>query len=93
MSRGTRSAIPVACDPDDGEPVPLVIDADDLDNNVEFVHEIGQAEGLYTAPIDIDVSSATRIDLPLLEWHHYETMPKKMLITNSGRTRMCLTYN
>lgn len=75
------------CDEDPREPDPLVIDADDLDNNVAFVHEIGAVEGKLSAPIDIDVSSSTRIDLPLLEWHHYEAIPKKMQLTNSGRTR------
>lgn len=85
MSGGKK--IQVIEEPDEPEePVPLVIDADDLDNNVAFVHEIGEAQGNLSAPIDIDVSSSTRIDLPLLQWHHYEKMPKKMLLTNSGRT-------
>lgn len=85
MSKGRPVAAVVEADEDDG-PLPLIIDADDLDNNVEFVQEIGLTEGHFGAPIDIDVTGSTRIDLPLLEWHHYNDMPKKILLTNSGRT-------
>lgn len=89
MSHGRHAA--VVEEPEEPEiPPPLVIDADDLENNVAFVHEIGEEEGNLSAPIDIDVSSSTRIDLPLLEWHHYDAMPKKMQLTNSGRTRKCM---
>lgn len=73
--------------PIDLPPEPLVIDADNIDNNVLYVHQLGETDSEFAAPIDIDVVAATAIDLPLLEWHNYEVMPRKMRLTNTGKTR------
>lgn len=62
------------------------IDPDDIENNVLFVQELVELDGIFPAPIDINVSYTTTIDLPLLKWHNYEKMPKKMKLTNSGET-------
>lgn len=72
---------------EDLPPPPLVIDPNDIENNVMYVHELGVKDSVFPAPIDIDVAASTPIDLPLLEWHEYDTIPKKMRLTNSGRTR------
>lgn len=75
---------------DEVEPVKLrkVIDADNIINNVEFVQELVELDGEFPAPIDIDVTNTKKIDLPLLKWHNYEKIPKKMKLTNSGETCM-----
>lgn len=70
-------------------PPPLVIEPDDIENNVLYVHELGLKDAQHPAPMDIDVAGSTAIDLPLLQWHEYERRPKKMRLTNSGRTREC----
>lgn len=76
---------PVECDLQP-EPV-LCIDADDIINNVQYVHKTGETDGKHASPIDIDVTGSTPIDLPLLRWHNYECVPKKMRLTNSGCSR------
>lgn len=76
------------CPSIDLPPEPLLaIDADDIDNNVRYVHRLAETNAEFAAPIDIDVVAAIGIGLPLLEWHHYEVMPRKMRLTNTGQTR------
>lgn len=80
----------------------------DLVNNAKYVAEQNELSGDLPAPIDINVTGAVKIDLPLLRWKNYEIMPKKMKITNTGETcklkvrrllsylqniRMCLKMN
>lgn len=44
-------------------------------------------EGHFESPVDINLSNAVPIELPLLKWHHHELPPKKMKLTNTGHTR------
>lgn len=64
---------------------------DDLVNNenhknVKIFHSLIVIDGEKTTPIDINVTTTKQLQLPLLLWYNYEQLPKKMKLTNTGKT-------
>lgn len=85
MPKAPEPPAPEECELD--KPKVYQLDPDDIENNVHFVHQVAEKQGQHPTPIDIDVVGTTKIDLPMLEWHHYDVMPRKMRLINTGKTR------
>ncbi|KAJ8668368.1 hypothetical protein QAD02_010031 [Eretmocerus hayati] len=56
------------------------------DRRAEYIIKLGDEEWQYEAPIDLNISKMTRIELNPLMWYNHDIVPKKMKITNTGYT-------
>ncbi|XP_055596975.1 carbonic anhydrase 1-like [Uranotaenia lowii] len=63
------------------------------ENSSSFSEEISNpifhyanTEFMQFSPIDINISDATPINFPELEWINYEKVPRKVKVTNTGQT-------
>lgn len=45
-----------------------------------------ESDSSLPSPINLNVSDAIKVRLPNLKWHKYDVIPRKMKVTNSGRT-------
>lgn len=54
--------------------------------NIKKILALVTTDGAIPSPIDINVIRATQFEAPCLIWHHYDDMPKKMKLTNTGQT-------
>ncbi|XP_050090564.1 carbonic anhydrase 2-like [Anopheles aquasalis] len=54
--------------------------------NEPLVQSLAATESFLAAPIDINVARAQQINLPPLEWLHYEAVPASIKLTNNGET-------
>ncbi|XP_039442488.1 carbonic anhydrase 7-like [Culex pipiens pallens] len=51
-----------------------------------LIASLAAKESQLPSPIDINIIHAERIELPKLQWHHYEDIPSKIKMTNTGET-------
>ncbi|CAG9764272.1 unnamed protein product [Ceutorhynchus assimilis] len=62
------------------------IDGTSLDQS-RHVCEVLYSEAIHESPIDINISKMIRVDIaPELTWMNFESIPRKMKITNNGHT-------
>ncbi|KAK7868486.1 hypothetical protein R5R35_001897 [Gryllus longicercus] len=54
--------------------------------NIQHVLSLSDVDGSYPSPIDLNIRHKVDIELPDLEWNHYEKTAHKMKVTNSGHT-------
>uniref|UniRef100_A0A182N349 Alpha-carbonic anhydrase domain-containing protein n=1 Tax=Anopheles dirus TaxID=7168 RepID=A0A182N349_9DIPT len=54
--------------------------------NEALVWSLAPTEAFEPAPIDINVSRATQIELQPLRWNKYDTLPASVKLTNTGET-------
>ncbi|KAF5285409.1 hypothetical protein FQA39_LY16663 [Lamprigera yunnana] len=54
--------------------------------DVYWLQSLAPIEGLLESPINVTLSEATPLVLNPLEWNLFEILPKKVKLTNNGRT-------
>ncbi|KAK4881967.1 hypothetical protein RN001_005286 [Aquatica leii] len=57
-----------------------------FESGLEWIQRLAARDGLLQSPINISLSFATPLQLELLQWNCFEIVPKKLKLTNTGRT-------
>nr|CAD7414721.1 unnamed protein product [Timema poppensis] len=53
---------------------------------IQYVQALSETDGQHLSPINLTMDVMRRVELPILSWHNYELVPKRMKLTNTGHT-------
>ncbi|KAB0801788.1 hypothetical protein PPYR_03974 [Photinus pyralis] len=59
---------------------------ENIEDKAEWFQKLVDKEGLLESPINICLSICTPLDLPSIDWYYLDVIPKKVKLTNTGRT-------
>ncbi|CAG2062558.1 unnamed protein product, partial [Timema podura] len=53
---------------------------------IQHVQALSETDGQHLSPINLTMDVMRIVELPVLNWHNYELVPKRMKLTNTGHT-------
>ncbi|XP_020299959.1 carbonic anhydrase 1-like [Pseudomyrmex gracilis] len=57
-----------------------------IEDTVRFINQLATSDGSLKSPINLNISDMKVVELNPVEWFNYDSTPKKLKLTNTGRT-------